>query len=219
MMSDASDNVRVLDQARQLAEAVRSVKNAEADRDDVVIEMRDAERMRLEIFANELKPVISEVPSDIDVFDFALSSGLKPRFWVDSVSHVSMGHDKRVYRFLKDTRNGRIILAESTDARMVADRVTRYIAERMVERERMMEGGMPQAFRDEPAPARALLAPPVERQSLAVIENEPSLPTASPKRESGRVFWGIVTFLLGALFGFALLATQLWERIAAGMNP
>ena len=217
-MSEANDKVTVLDHPRKLADAMRTVKNAEADRDDVVIEMRDAERMRLEIFANELNPVIADVPANLDMFDFALSSGLKPRFWVDGVSHVTMGHDKRTYRFLKDTRNGRVILAESTDPRIVADQVTRYIAERMVERERLMEGGAPISFREEAAP-RDMRRNAVEAQISNPAEAQADAAAAAAPKKGGGLFWGIVAFLLGALFGFAVLATQSWERIAAGFNP
>ena len=36
---------------RPLVEAVRQVKNDMAERDDVVVEMREAQRMRLELLA------------------------------------------------------------------------------------------------------------------------------------------------------------------------
>jgi len=222
-MSDPNDNVRVLDRSRKLAEAVRSVKNAEADRDDVVIEMRDAERMRLEILGNELAPVIQEVPADLDMFDFALSSGLKPRFWIDGVSHVSMGRDKRTYRFLKDTRNGRIVLAESTDPKPVADQITRYIAERIVERERMLEGGTPLSYRasvspkpishhEEPKSARDLT---VSAPATSAVE-PPSITPVAANAQNGwkSLFWGLALFVLGGLFGLALLANYVWDRIA-----
>src|SRR4029453_16973747 len=73
-------------------------------------------------------------------FDFAISSGLQPRLWIDAVSHVTMGRDRRLYRFLKDTRLGRVVLAESHDMKPVAEQVIRYVAERIVERERMLHG-------------------------------------------------------------------------------
>ena len=139
-MSEPNDNVTAFEKTRRLADAIREVKNAMADRDDVVIEMREAERMRLELLANELAPIIAEVPADADLFDFAVSSGLQPRFWIDAVAHVAMGRDKRTFRFLKDTRLGRVVLAETTDIKTVANAVTRYLAERIVERQRLMEG-------------------------------------------------------------------------------
>lgn len=193
-MSDASEKVTAIDKARKLSDAIREVKNAAADRDDVVVEMREAQRMRLEMLAAELQPVFEDVPSDVENFDFVISTGLQPRLWIDAVSHVTMGRDRRTYRFLKDTRLGRVVLAESTDMKPVADQVTRYIAERLVERQRLMEGGA-----------------------------EPILPGADGESakdgvRSSRGWWAALSALLivlaGALVGFLLTGTLLWDRLS-----
>jgi hypothetical protein len=139
-MADAEASVTPINQARRLSEAIREVKNAAADRDDVVVEIRDASRVRLELLAQELQPVFDAVPVENDWFDFAISSGLQPRLWIDAISHVTLGRDRRTYRFLADTRLGRTVLAESPEIKPVADQVTRYVAERMVERQRLVEG-------------------------------------------------------------------------------
>lgn len=139
-MREAGQNLATASNVRRLADVVREVKTAAADREDVVVEMREASRTRLEILAQELQPVFSEVPEDDPIFDFAISSGQQPRLWIDAVAHVTLGQDRRTYRFLRDTRIGRVVLAESTDVKIVADQVTRYIAERFVERQRMVEG-------------------------------------------------------------------------------
>jgi type VI protein secretion system component VasF len=51
---------------------------------------------------------------------------------------VLMGRDKRIYRFVQDTRFGRIVLAESHEVSAIVEAVTSYIARRMVERERAL---------------------------------------------------------------------------------
>lgn len=134
-----ANTVQVAEEGR-LAATIREVKNAIADRDDVVVDIREAQFSRLELLADELKPVFAEVPHDDDWFDLVISSGTQPRLWIDAVAHVTMAHDRRTYRFLRDTRLGRVVLAESADMKPVAEQVTRYIAERMIERRRAMEG-------------------------------------------------------------------------------
>ncbi|WP_349362625.1 MAG: hypothetical protein ABL307_09690 [Roseitalea porphyridii] len=124
----ASPNTRLVD-------AVRQVKIAAAERNDVVVDMKEADRARLDLLAQRLQPVFDEVPADDERFDFALSSGLQPRLWIDATAHVMMGRDRRTYRFVRDTRLGRIILAEAVDAAPVVEAVTTYIAERLHERE------------------------------------------------------------------------------------
>jgi hypothetical protein len=49
-----------------------------------------------------------------------------------------MGRDKSIYRFVQDTRFGRIVLAESHEVPAIVEAVTNYVARRMVERERAL---------------------------------------------------------------------------------
>jgi hypothetical protein len=125
---------------RRLSDIVRDVKISAADRTDVVVDMRDADRARLELLAQELEPVIADIDPSDDRFDFGLSTGLQPRLWVDAVAHVHMGHDRRVYRFVRDTRLGRKVVSDTADMAATADAVARYIAERVIERERILAG-------------------------------------------------------------------------------
>jgi hypothetical protein len=46
-----------------------------------------------------------------------------------------MGRDKRIYRFVQDSRYGRIVLAESHDVPVIVEAVTDYVARRMIERQ------------------------------------------------------------------------------------
>jgi hypothetical protein len=124
----------------RLVDAVRKVRIASADKSDVVVEMREAARTRLELLAQDLQPVIEDVPADDDRFDFALSSGLQPRFWIDATAHVMMGPDRRTYRFVRDTRLGRVLLAESGDRAEIAESIIGYIAERIHERDLVLAG-------------------------------------------------------------------------------
>ena len=126
----------------KLVDAVRQVKIAAADKSDVVVEMREADRTRLELLAQDLDSVIKDVPIEDDRFDFAISTGLQPRFWIDATAHVMMGPDRRTYRFVRDTRLGRILLAESADRTDIAEKVTSYIATRMHERELAFAGDL-----------------------------------------------------------------------------
>lgn len=219
------DNVTAFDPSKRLADAIREVKNAAADRSDVIIEMREAERMRLELLAAELAPIIAEVPEDADLFDFAISSGLQPRFWIDAVAHVAMGRDKRTFRFLKDTRLGRVVLAESTDLKTVANAVTRYLAERIVEQQRLMEGDVATYGKPSPASAGAAGKPietPVQQTQAATSEtgSEPALASiaeataATPPPASQKGFMGgLLLTIAGAVVGLAVAAAVYWDKL------
>ena len=164
----------------RLRDALRQARIEAADRTGVVVDLRDAEVARLEILNDALEPLFAQIPEKVDLFDRGISQGDTPRLWIDVVAHVMMGRDKRIYRFVQDTRFGRIVISESHDAAVIVDAVTDYVARRMIERE------------------HALVATPAP-EPVVVVEK---------KRRGG--FWTFVLgFLAGAiaLFGLALFAT------------
>lgn len=120
---------------RRLRDALRQARIEAADRTSVVVDLRDAEVARLEILSEALDPLFSEIPDTIDLFDRGISRGEPPRLWVDVVAHIVMARDKRTYRFVQDTRHGRIVLSESNEVPAIVEAVTDYVARRIVERE------------------------------------------------------------------------------------
>jgi hypothetical protein len=163
----------------RLRDALRQARIETADRTGVVVDLRDAEVARLEILNEALDPLFKEIPDSIDLFDRGISQGVTPRLWIDVIAHVLMGRDKRIYRFVQDTRYGRKVLAESHDVPVIVKAVTDYVARRLVERE------------------QALV-------STEVPENDVD---AKPRRRGG--FWPFVLGLIAgaaALFALALYA-------------
>src|SRR5882672_4481473 len=49
----------------------------------------------------------------------------------EAIAHVAMGRDKRIYRFVQDTRYGRKVLAESVHIPEIVQVVTKYLAQRL----------------------------------------------------------------------------------------
>ncbi len=200
-MIDKAANQDMTAQSRTLDAVMREVKNAIADCDDVVVELREASRTRLELFAQELAPFFEEIPAEVDLFDFTISSGLKPRLWIDAVSHIALARDLRTYRFVKDTRAGRVVLAENIAIGPVADQVKLYVAERLIERERLMEGD-PTAVtpRHQPSPE----------------------PDTIVRRGGWPAFLsGLGLVAAGALVGLIATTLMLWDRLmtAFGSTP
>ncbi len=122
-----------------LREALHRARVEAAERTSVVVDLRDAEVARLELLNEALNPLFADIAPEVDLFDRGVSRGDTPRLWIDAVAHVAMGRDKRVYRFLQDTRVGRRVLAESHEIPEIVDAVTAYVARRLVERERALD--------------------------------------------------------------------------------
>ena len=163
----------------RLRDALRKARIEAADRTGVVVDLRDAEVARLEILNEALDPLFAQIPDNVDLFDRGISQGETPRLWIDVVAHIVMGRDKRAYRFVQDTRFGRIVIAESHDVALIVDAVTDYVARRMVERERVR--ATPQM----------------------------GVPAVAEKPRRARLWWFVLGFILGAaaLFGLALFAS------------
>lgn len=162
----------------RLRDALRQARIEAADRTGVVVDLRDAEVARLEILSEALDPLFAQIPERIDLFDRGVSQGDTPRLWIDVVAHVLMGRDKRMYRFVQDTRFGRIVLAESHEVGVMVDAVTDYVARRMVEREHALV---------------ATVVAPVAAEK--------------PRRSGFWLFALGFIFGVAALFGLALFAT------------
>jgi len=139
-MSEAQEGGNAATDPRpiRLRDALRQARIEAADRTGVVVDLRDAEVARLEILSDALDPLFAQIPDSVDLFDRGLSQGETPRLWIDVVAHVVMGRDKRIYRFVQDTRFGRMVLAESHEVAAMVQAVTGYVARRMIERERAL---------------------------------------------------------------------------------
>jgi hypothetical protein len=125
-------------EAVRLQDAVRAARIEAAERTGVVVDLRDAELARIELLNEALDGLFKEVPDETELFDRGISRGDTPRLWIDAIAHVEMGRDKRQYRFVQDTRYGRKVLAESYEIPVLAEAITRYVARRLVERERAL---------------------------------------------------------------------------------
>jgi hypothetical protein len=123
---------------QRLKEALRKARVESAERSGIVVDLHDAEVARLELLNEAVAPLFGEIPAEVDLFDLGISRGETPKLWIDSVAHVAMGRDKRVYRLVQDTRYGRKVLAESVHIPEIVQAVTKYLAQRLVERERAL---------------------------------------------------------------------------------
>jgi hypothetical protein len=125
---------------QRLKDALRKARVESAERSGIVVDLHDAEVARLELLNEAIAPLFGEIPAEVDLFDLGISRGESPKLWIDAIAHVAMGRDKRIYRFVQDTRYGRKVLAESVHIPEIVQVVTKYLAQRLVERERALAG-------------------------------------------------------------------------------
>ena len=179
-----------------LKTALRRARIESAERLDVIGELRGAEIARLEMLREQLEPVLAQVPEDCDLFDIALVPSERPRLFIDMIGFVEMGRDRRLYRFLQDTRHGRVTLCETERLDKMVEAVTNYIAQRLIERERALAADA-QAYKD-------------IGDEDAADELAESAPAPRPARRFFVRFFVFLVDLLGIAALFALVAAAAW---------
>ena len=178
-----------------LAAAIRQARIENAERGDAITDLREIEMGRLALLESALKPVVGQAPPGVDMFDLALARGDHPRLFVDMIAFVDMAHDRRTYRFHQDTRNGRLLIAESQSADAIAAAVANYVARRLIERERALASEWPEAQApqaDDRAPQADFKAPQVHdgpRQGLGSAQAEAKGPRAWPMAGGSARAW------------------------------
>jgi len=173
--------------SRSLREAIRKARVEEAERLDVTADTRDSEIARLELLKSELETVFAEIPKSDDRFSLALVPSRPARLWVDVFTYVAVDDSSGAYLFIRNSENGRRTLFSASNVADMSDRITTYMAQEIVRRERM----------------EAALLEPGPRQKL-VVEPETSGPGT-----------GVVlsAFVIGVVTGAVGLFAAVWLSV------
>lgn len=192
------------DGANSLTEAVRRARLEVAERSNAVHDLRMAEQSKLEALRDVLKPVLHALPREADLFDHGLVPGDRPRFYVDMIAFVEMSRDRRSFRFLMDTPDGRKLLGESDDVQVMANAVTNYLGRRLVERERAIASALSfESLPEEPKP----LELEVQKDTITAMP----VVTEIVRNERGSSFG---SFLIGLALGIIGLYAYLnWDNV------
>lgn len=193
-----------------LRQAMRRARQDNAERSGVVADLRGARLGRLELLAEALKPLIAQIPPDVDIFDIGLMPGANPRLFIDMIGFIEMGRDARVYRLLQDTRHGRMKIVESENVETMVDAVTDYVARRLLERDK--------ALAADAKHRSAARLPDGASTRGSEVTSEPSRFEPRTRGGIGRWSMAVINFIinfLGWLTFFAILAGvgwYLWQR-------
>jgi hypothetical protein len=109
---------------------------AEAAHFEAVLDIRDAQTLRLQVLKDELAPVIAANAEAASFVDLALVPGDPPRLWIDLITAVVMAPDPRTYRLVQDGPADRQTLLETGDREEMVEKVKQHVAHRVVARER-----------------------------------------------------------------------------------
>jgi hypothetical protein len=100
-------------------------------------------KARLDALRKKLKPLYDAIPQDVEGVDLGVVREDKPRLFLDMISFVDVSEDAKNLRLVKGGRNGPQVLHETADETALIARITDYIAERLIVRERLLDQGDP----------------------------------------------------------------------------
>jgi hypothetical protein len=197
-----------------LTGAMRRARLANAERSGVLADLRDAETARLEILRDHLEPVLAQAPEDCDLFDIGVSHGDRPRLFIDHVGFVEMGRDRRTYRFLQDTRHGRVTIGESDNVATVVEAITEYIAHRLIEREKAL------AFDFAGQSGARAFSNEAKKKRIVASSSSSAASLPAPRRPGGlgeKLYRAILFLAQGA--GAAAFFFLLWQLGVYAIGP
>lgn len=215
-----------------LQAAIRRARLESLERSEVMTDLRGAAAARLDLLREQLEPVFAQLPKDCDMFDLGMTQGERPRLFVDMIAFIELMRDRRGFRFVQDTRAGRVLLAESDNVDAMTQSVADYLARRLIERERALAAdaafgappARPAVAQETAQPAKVMdAAPPREafppagaaeqaaERAMRVAAANARAPRPRPRilRGLGRLFMFLVEIVGSAAF-FAALAFGGW---------
>ena len=219
-MDDKPQNVPV---QPDLAAAIRQARVENAERADAIAEVRELEIVRLQALESALEPVIDQAPQGLDQFDLALTQSEHPRLFLDMIAFVDMAHDKRTYRFFQDTRQGRVLMAESQSVDTIVAAVADYVARRLVERERALTADprVAEEPRSQPVEVNGPAAWPIAKPRPRPLHFPPASASealAATEQPKARRRRGIARRLGDALSMFLMLLGSITLALLLGLG-
>lgn len=196
-----------------LTTALRRARLEEAEHADVITDLREAEIARLDMLKDALRPLLAQVPAHIDLFDIGVMPSEHPRLFIDMIGFVEMARDRRSYRFVQDTRHGRITIAENELIEPMCEAIANYMARRLIERERALisDQSVEDAARRliNATPQMAPLVDAPQSPAPSATATSPA-PVAHVRRHWILSLFGFLITLLGTFLVLALLALGAW---------
>lgn len=120
--------------------ALKKARLAEAAQLDAVLNVKDARSLRLLALRDAVLPALVDHPAAVGLTDLVIQPGETPRLWLDLISSVVIAPDTRIYRLEQERNSAREVLYETDDLEDMKANVLRYLAHRVIAREKSAAG-------------------------------------------------------------------------------
>ena len=125
---------------RQFEQALKQARLAEAAQLEAVLNVKDARSMRLLALRDAVVPHLAAHPAGAGLVDLAIQQGEVPRLWLDLISSVVIAPDTRNFRLEQERDTIREVLYETDNLDDMKVHVLRYLAHRVIAKEKQAAG-------------------------------------------------------------------------------
>lgn len=115
---------------------VRRARLAQAAHFDALVDIKDAQTLRLDALQGKLKKQISAEPRLAGLLPLQMADGFPPRLWIDNISYIVMEPDPRTYRLMRQEQAGHETVLETRDMSEMVSKVREYASHALIEAQR-----------------------------------------------------------------------------------
>lgn len=121
----------------QFTDALKKARLAEAAHVDALLNVKEARGLRLSALRETLLPHLQGHPLAEGFTELTIQPGEAPRLWIDLISSVVVEPDSRNFRLEQERDGRREVLHETADLDEMSGVVLKYIAHRVIAREKL----------------------------------------------------------------------------------
>jgi hypothetical protein len=121
---------------KQFDQALREARRAEAAHRDALQNVSDAKTLRLIDLQERLAKALPESKEIQNLLELRLEPGEEPRLFIDLITSVTITEDAHTFRLTQDRDYRRETLLDSGNADEMCRHILKYVAHRLIARER-----------------------------------------------------------------------------------
>jgi hypothetical protein len=115
---------------------VRRARLAQAAHFDALVEIRDAQTLRLAALHEDLRKKTAADPRLAALLPLQMESGFPPRLWIDNNSYVTMEPDPRTFRLVRQVTSGHETVLETRELSEMVAKVRECASHSLIESQR-----------------------------------------------------------------------------------
>jgi len=115
---------------------VRRARLAQAAHFDALVDIKDAQTLRLDALQEKLRKQISSEPRLAGLLPLQMVDVFPPRLWIDNISYIVMEPDPRTYRLMRQEEAGHETILETRDIAEMVAKVREYASHALIEAQR-----------------------------------------------------------------------------------